>query len=135
MRLQVPSRVRSLSGLGDTCLDSTGAIVDCSDPTATYDISNSSGTPAPTNTPASGSTLAQWIAALGIASQSATSAYKATQSPSLVPGTSVIYNPATGALSSGVATNLTALGSSFTSFIPLLLIGAVGLFLINSGKR
>jgi hypothetical protein len=89
-----------------------------------------------------GLTPAQIAAIFNGAVSSATAIYKTTQTPGLIPGTSVVYNPATGQLiNSSLLTTAggvvsTASLSSLSSLLPLLLIGGVALVVIEGmGKK
>jgi hypothetical protein len=83
----------------------------------------------------SGVNLAQLLGAASTAATTAAKINQSLQTPSLIPGTSLVYNPATGQISNatGVAQALT---SSLGSMLPLLLL-AGGAFLLISmmGKR
>ena len=83
----------------------------------------------------SGLNLAQLLGAALTAATTAVKLNLATQSPSLIPGTSLVYNPATGQIANAVGTTQ-ALTSSLSSMLPLLLL-AGGAFLLISmmGKR
>ena len=84
-----------------------------------------------------GLTAAQISQIFTSAAQSGVAIFKATSSPSLIPGTSLVYNPATGQIANAL-TGLTGsqVASSLTSLMPILLIG-LGLILVLSmaGKK
>ena len=89
----------------------------------------------------SGGTLsaAQIAQIIGSSTNAAVSVYKATSSPSLVAGTGLVYNPATGQLVSGTtgAQVASSIASSLSSILPLLLVvGAAVLILpmLKGGK-
>jgi hypothetical protein len=162
--------VHGFAGLGDQCYDDTSdSYYDCGDTTggdtsstgltqantplttaqvAQLEASNwaTPSTNVPTGAATTGgqSLNAQQIAQLiSAAATSATSIYKGTQSPFLVPGTNVIYNPATGALSNGSGINLSSIlgtasvtGTTGISGTTVLLIGGLGLLgLMVMGRR
>jgi hypothetical protein len=90
---------------------------------------------------ASGSiTPAQIAAIISSSGSAAASIIKSTASPYVIPGTSVVYNPATGQMSSstGLSTTATAITSEISSFLPLILL-AVGAMIVlpmlGGGKR
>lgn len=94
----------------------------------------------PSPNPGSGGVTPQQLASLLAAgAQGASAIYRATQSPSLVPGSSLVYNPQTGQLvpASGLSvgglfgTSLSASGS----LMPILLIGGAVLLFMTLGKR
>jgi hypothetical protein len=157
--IPVPSSVkRSPFGMGDSAADAWGSAT--SDPyyvdPSTLESSNyggylpiSSGSLGPvdqygnlitpsvtptTPTPAGGGLTAAQIAGLISGSASAAGTIlKSTQSPSLIPGTQLVYNPATGQMTSGIATTASALSSSMT---PIILIAVIGLVLVmGMGKK
>ena len=105
-------------GPGATLANTGGALIPS---TPTF---NSAGQP--TNWAA----ILQSIAGAGAAGSAI---YKSTQSPSLIPGTNLVYNPSGGPLvsASGLPTTLTP--STLGSMFPLLLI--VGAVLLFSGGR
>jgi hypothetical protein len=84
-----------------------------------------------------GLTAAQISQIFTSAAQSGVAIFKATSSPSLIPGTNLVYNPATGQIANAL-TGLTGsqVASSLTSLMPMLLIG-LGLILVLSmaGKK
>jgi hypothetical protein len=57
--------------------------------------------------------------------------------PSLIPGTSVVYNPATGQMvsSTGTALSATAIMSSLSSYLPLILLVGGGMFVISMMEK
>lgn len=96
---------------------------------------------APIATGAGGSTAgmsaSQIAALLATAAQGATSVYRSTQSPSLVPGTQLVWNPSTNTLVPASGLNVGGLfGTSFSAtglsgMLPILLIGAAALLLLS----
>jgi hypothetical protein len=85
-----------------------------------------------------GFNLTAFMNALAGGAAAGAKVYQSTQSPSLIPGTNAIYNPATGQILN--AANLTSLTSSLTSALPTILIfggiGLVAFFVISSmGKH
>lgn len=135
MMLTVPARVPR-QGLGDstdtTGLDvwgdnSPGGPIDTQlDPTSTpiYTIQSGSSTAA---------NIAQIAAALGVAANAASSAYKSTQSPYVIPGTNVIANPGgTPVLGSSAGVTASQLSSSL---LPIMGIVAVVAFVLILGKK
>ena len=84
-----------------------------------------------------GLTAAQISQIFTSAAQSGVAIFKATSSPSLIPGTNLVYNPATGQIANAL-TGLTGtqVASSISSLMPLFLIG-IGLVLVMSlaGKK
>lgn len=89
--------------------------------------------PVPSSTAGSGLSLAQLLGSAATAAQTAAAINKTLQSPALIPGTNLVYNPATGQITSGVATTSTAVGSLLASPVTILAIGAL-LILMMSGK-
>lgn len=76
-----------------------------------------------------GSSAVQDITAATNAAAAAARALAMSQQPNVIPGTSAIYNPATGQITSALGTNLTAATaplSAISSYIPLFLgVGVV----------
>ena len=61
--------------------------------------------------------------------------FKATSSPSLIPGTNLVYNPATGQVSSATGLNSAGLASvdiasQLTSMLPILLLGGGAILVV-----
>lgn len=87
------------------------------------------------NGTASGLSAAQIAQLVASAANAGVSVLKATSSPYAIPGTNLVYNPATGQIlpSSGLLNTASTLG---TSMMPVLLIGAavLGLVLVMSKK-
>ena len=83
----------------------------------------------------SGLSLSQILGSAATAATTAAKINQSLQSPSLIPGTSLVYNPATGQITNSLGT-AQALTSSLSSMLPLLLL-AGGAFLLISmmGKR
>lgn len=86
---------------------------------------------APSGSVTSGLTPAQIAALISGSAGAASTILKSTQTPYLVPGTGLVYNPQTGALSSGTAVNAGAISSSIT---PTIMIVAVLLLVLMSAK-
>lgn len=83
-----------------------------------------------------GFTPAQAASLLTTAAQTAIAAYKSTQSPGLIPGTSLVYNPATGQVlnaAGAVVNSGTTTTGSISPIMILLLIG--GAALVIASKR
>jgi hypothetical protein len=85
----------------------------------------------------SGLSASQITSIFTSAAQAGVAVFKATSSPSLIPGTNLVYNPATGQIANAL-TGLTGtqVASSISSLMPLFLIG-IGLVLVMSlaGKK
>jgi len=80
-------------------------------------------------------TAAQILAAAAQAAGAGSAILKSTQSPGLIAGTSLVYNPATGQILSATGgTPAAAVTSSLTSMLPILLIGGIALVFL-SGKH
>jgi hypothetical protein len=100
-------------------------------------------TPPTVTVPASSSSSSASDAALIAALTSAgTKALTASQTPYVIPGTSSIYNPATGQISSAVGTTLpagyvagTAATTTLNTFLPYLGLGALALLLFYAVKK
>lgn len=141
-----------LRGLGDGEVDGTSSF-------DTFDNSNGdplsvwddplTGTPidttVPISTPAppvagastSGLTAAQ-IATLSAAGiQAAIQVIKSTGTPSLIPGTALVYNPATNQILPATGSSLLTGGltATTTSMLPILLIGGLAVVLLMGSKR
>jgi len=97
-------------------------------------LSASDGGPVPASGSTGAQTAAQILAAAAQAAGAGSAILKSTQSPGLIPGTSLVYNPATGQIMSatGAAPAVTTL--SLTSMLPILLIGGIALVFL-SGKH
>ena len=166
MMIRVPSQISvyqpgyggSLSGLGqdegtvDTpTIDTTFSPVDIStyDPTPDYLPGGGAITPtvsAPTSG-GGGLTAAQITSIAAAAGQAAINIAKATSTPGLIPGTNLVYNPATNQFlpASGAGTTLpgtqvsltpTGLSASLTSGTALAIAGVIGaIALIFAMKR
>ena len=97
---------------------------------------------APTSTSSSGNSTAQILTAAGIAAAAAAKGITAASGPYVVPGTSLVYNPATGQImNGGTLVGTAALPSaglaSIGTYLPLLL-GVAAIVLIASslgGKK
>jgi hypothetical protein len=141
-----------LSGLGDCVTDPESGLVDCTgsgdftaptltnpavtDPMTgiTYTIQ---GTP---STPASTSSAAADAAAAIAAANAATTAIAKFVGPSVVTGTNLVYNPATGQLTNAAGVTVGAVGSAIAnattpaamaSYVPLVLLAAAAFFLFR----
>ena len=82
-----------------------------------------------------GLTTAQITSIFSAAANAGVAVFKATSSPSIIPGTNLVYNPATGQVSS--ASGLTSSGlasvdiaSQLTSMLPILLLGGGAILLV-----
>jgi hypothetical protein len=125
------------SGSGDPSSD-TGAACSTTSGTGIMDASGNCDVTAPysgspSSSPSGGLTPAQIAALLSGSS----TLLKSTQSPYLIPGTNVVYNPATGQIvgSSGSIT-ASSIASSLGSLMPMLLIiVAAVVFLPSLGKK
>jgi hypothetical protein len=80
----------------------------------------------------SGVTPASIAAAIAAAANAATGVYRATSSPSVIPGTNAIYNPATGQITNAGLLSTSGLGASLSSMLPLLLLVGGGLLLVSA---
>ncbi len=98
----------------------------------------------PSGQKATGLTVAQASQLLAAMSNAATSAYKSTLSPYQIPGTSLVYNPATGQMvnpagipiggvGTGVGANPLA-GLLSGGMLPILLIAVVALSVLGGKK-
>jgi hypothetical protein len=107
---------------------------------------DSSALPTGVTSSSSGSTVAQDISALGPALAAAAKGITAASGPYAIPGTSYIYNPATGQiLLNGAAVGtynpatgaISAISTGLLSYLPLIVIAVVGVMLVSSmgGKR
>lgn len=115
-------------GLGQICLTVDPDTGEC----LSYDYSGvSSGAPASSSS--SSSDIAKILAAAGSAAAGASQVIRTVTPPYVVPGTNVLYNPATGQLAgaSGVGTTLTSLGENLTPIIGLVVIGGLLLFALK----
>ena len=155
----------SLSGLGDDTSISVPFIADPTDPTQSIDWSTIDTLPPPmppssfptidpstvsipgysynpssgTYTPASGGgsmSLAQMLGAAATAAQTAAAINRSLQTPALIPGTSLVYNPANGQITSGIATNTTAAGQVLSSISPVVIVafGVIVVFILASKR-
>lgn len=77
-------------------------------------------------------TATQIAALIAQAAGGANAVYKSTQSPYVIPGTNVVYNPATGQYANAAGIAAAGLGTSLGGMLPLLLIGLVVVML---GKK
>lgn len=78
-------------------------------------------------------TAAQVAKLIAQAAAGASAVYKSIQGPYVVPGTNVVYNPATGQYASASGVALQGGTLNLGGLLPLLLIG--GLVLVMSGGR
>ena len=84
---------------------------------------------------ATGLTAAQISQIFTSASAAGINIFKATSSPSLIPGTNLVYNPATGQMANATYGGLTGSQisaistSSLTAYLPMILLGG-GLLLV-----
>lgn len=152
MMFEVPltySHLAGFRGMGDMCYDPDAGEVECgsSTPSTTTtsgdDYSNlqipvtQSLPPVNlnTSTPAAGSTMtpAQLAALISGSGQAASSLIRSTSSPYVIPGTNVIYNPATGQIAgSSTAVTASVLGSNL---MPFLIVGTAAVMLIILAKK
>lgn len=103
-------------------------------------VLNSAGQPicqqnTPLNTPLSpaqaGLTPAQQAALISATGNSAVSLIRtAAGGPYTVAGTNLVYNPATGQLTTSVGANATALASSITPYIPMIGLALAALLIV-----
>jgi hypothetical protein len=80
----------------------------------------------------SGVTPASIAAAIAAAANAATGVYRATSTPSVIPGTNAIYNPATGQITNAGLLSTSGLGTTLSSMLPLLLLVGGGLLLVSA---
>lgn len=105
--------------------------------TSTAPSSTPTTTPAttpPAGTPASGAmTGAQLAALISGTGAAASQVIRASGSPYVIPGTNVLYNPATGQIvGSSSAVTASVLG---TNLMPLLIVGVAAFMLISMSKH
>lgn len=112
-------------------------------PAQTACVGVNCGAPAASTTIGAQSTVAQDLAAIGPALTAASKALATATGPYAIPGTSYIYNPATGQIllgntpigtynpSTGVASALT---SSLLSYLPLIIIAVIGMSFLGGKK-
>lgn len=162
-----------LVGMGDTCYDEDGNAYDCGEsstttqlpmtvvnpptplmtgPTPTPSQLNQPIYPVSTSTPSSnGLNLASLFQSITNAAVAGQKIYLSTQTPSLIPGTNAIYNPATGQYYNpttgqvvnapgtiGSTSSLFPAGLSTANLGPILLFGGLALgavFLIGAIKH
>lgn len=137
----------SLEGLGDAASDFYDGSVSVSDPLpspADIQAANDYNSWIDTNggstfnsTPStSGLTSAQLASIISTAGQAAISIAKATSTPSVIPGTGLVYNPATGQFlpSSGAVAGTAQIASSFSQYIPLAILAIGALFVLKAAK-
>lgn len=91
------------------------------------------------SSPSSSSTFAQDLAAFGTAASGVSKAVNASQSPYVIPGTSLVYNPATGGIAGTSATSTAVAGAvtSLGSMLPIIGVVILVGFLLESmgGKK
>jgi hypothetical protein len=148
MRLIVPQRWPAIRGLGTDGSDDSGGdyttigddpttnLQDIYLPTLTsVGLDTTPGyTGGATSPSGSGLNAAQLASILGTAANTATSIYKSTLSPYVIPGTNLVANPGGTAILG--ATGSAALGSSLSSISPLLIILVIGgIALMSMGKH
>lgn len=61
--------------------------------------------------------------------------FKATSTPSIIPGTNLVYNPATGQIASALGTTASQVTSAITNLAPLLLLGVAGIVVLMMLSR
>lgn len=148
----IPCAAPASGGVADTSNDVTGVLTPTlsldSLPTLTgseqtqYTLGVS--TPTASTAPIGAqSTVAQDLTAIGPALTAASKALATATGPYAIPGTSYIYNPATGQIllgntpigtynpSTGVASALT---SSLLSYLPLIIIAVIGMSFLGGKK-
>jgi hypothetical protein len=89
------------------------------------------------------SSIASLSNAFSNLANSALSIYKQTQSPGVIPGSSLVYNPASGQIINPAAVTVGALGTAASSTlgsislstIALVGLGLVGVIVLMSSKR
>jgi hypothetical protein len=133
-----------LSGLGqddsgdEIDVDTGLSDIDSTAPGGAYALPTSDYISTPMSTPSTSSLATDLTAAAG-ASSSVAKAINSTQSPYVVAGTSLVYNPATGTFSSTGAVSTAEAGaiSSLTGMLPLIGLVLVAGFLLSSigGKK
>jgi hypothetical protein len=79
----------------------------------------------------SGVSASDWAKLVTASSQALISGVRSTQTPYLIPGTNLIYDPATGKIQSSTGVTATQVG---TSFLPMLGIAALGMLAIVLAK-
>jgi hypothetical protein len=93
-----------------------------------------SSTSTPT-TPSSSLTTAQLAALISSSGSAASSVIKATSSPYVIPGTNVLYNPATGQIVGASGLTSSTLDASLSGIMPLLLLALAAFAVIEMGKK
>jgi hypothetical protein len=115
---------------GYTCVtDCAGNCVGPSTPTSPTTSA------APTAAPGSALTPTQLNAIIGGAAQTGVSVLKATQSPTVIPGTNAIYNPATGQILGATSLTSSQVESSISSFMPIILLGLGAVLVLSFAKK
>ena len=87
--------------------------------------------------------ISQLVGSLSAAAQAAVKTFNATQSPGLIPGTNLVYNPATGAVINQAGTTIGAAGQAAASvasalsptLIAVLAVGLVAVIALSGGRR
>lgn len=80
----------------------------------------------------SGFSAQDWASILNAGTAAGLNIFRATQSPSLIPGTSLVQNPGLVPLTSAYSTNVQAAGSVLTGIAPIaiLAVGAVVILML-----
>lgn len=76
-----------------------------------------------------GLTASDWAKILQAGAATGVQIYRATQSPSLIPGTSLVQNPGQVPLQSAYSVNTQAAGSTLMSVAPIAILG-IGVVLV-----
>lgn len=79
----------------------------------------------------SGISVSDWAKLVQVSSQALISGVKQTQSPYLIPGTNLVYNPATGQLGSGPGTTASQVSSSV---LPIVIVAGLLAFVFMGRK-
>jgi hypothetical protein len=132
----VPTPSGDYQIVNGTVFDPNGNVVSLSS------LQSALGFPSSGTTPSSSApNLAQILAAAAQATGTAVKAFTTLQGPSLIPGTNLVYNPATGQLSNaaGIGTSGTtsSLSTSLSTsgIMPLLLLAIAAVVLISATGR
>lgn len=132
----------SLAGLGQDSTDTSGldssTLTDLQNLPSSFDSSSLAPISLDVTNSGPSSTLAQDLTAFGNAAGGVSRAVNASAGPYVIPGTSLVYNPATGQLAGQTALGTAAAGavgsfaSSFASMIPIIAVVVLGGFLLES---